>query len=215
MKRNLKKAHFTCVVLIGLLALAVPATPQESEGAAEKKQLVRIIGTGGLGVATLKASAADKIRTGSGGLFLELGGGLQFFNSFDIGIGVAAQFLKDNDKFTNSTTGGDLSSSVWPLLYYAQAGLQAPIPFRNKNRDFPVWLAFHIGTLGVSVDRSIGNCVGCDREKLSLKGGTFYRPEVRLQVKPGLHIGLGYTIFCDCADYKSMIAVTFSGSFRD
>jgi hypothetical protein len=210
---NLKKSVFS--VLILLLALAVSSPAQEPGKRAAKNPPVEFIFTGGLGVTTLKSAAADHIQTGSGGLSFDLGGGLRFFNIFDFSVGAGACWLKDNNPFTNSTTGGERSSSVWPLVYYAGAGLQLPIPIRAGSGDFPVWVAFHAGTMGISAKRSISNCIDCDEEKLSLRGGTFYTPEIRLRLENGIYIGVGYTVFCACADLKSRIMLTMGGHIRD
>jgi hypothetical protein len=205
-----------CAVLIAILALAIPGRSQDSSAPREGPPPIRIIFMGGLGAGTVKAAAADRMRTGKGGFLFDLGVGAQFFNIVDIGIGAGMLWLADHDEFTNSTTGGERSSSVWPLFYYAQTGLQVPVPIRNRGGDFPVWLAFHVGSMGVSVNRSISSCTNCDVEKLSMKGAKFYyRPEVRLQIARGVHMGLAYTFFCDCSDFKNMITLTFSGSLKD
>jgi len=209
---NLKRAMRSVPVLFLALAVSSPARGPENKTA--KKPPVEFIFTGGLGVTTLKSAAANRIQTGSGGFSFDLGGGVRFFNIFDIGVGAGICWLKDNNPFTNSTTGGERSSSVWPLLYYAQGGLQVPLPIRAGSGAFPVWIAFHAGTMGVSAKRSISNCTNCDEEKLSLRGGTFYTPEIRLQLESGIYIGLGYTIFCACADLKSRIMLTMGGHIR-
>ena len=210
------KSRSIRAALVVLLALALPARSQDVSPKQEGKPPIRIIFMGALGAGTVKASAADRLRTGNGGLLFDLGVGAQFFNIVDIGVGAGLLWLADHDQFTNSTTGGERSSSVWPIFYYAQTGLQVPVPIRNRAGSFPVWLAFHVGSMGVSADRSIAYCSDCDVEKLSMKGAKYYyRPEIRLQIAPGVHMGLAYTIFCNCSDFKNMIALTFSGSLKD
>lgn len=212
----MNKSRSAGAVALVLLALAIPARSQDVPAQREGVPPIRIIFMGGLGAGSIKASAADRMRTGGGGFLFDLGVGAQFFNVLDIGVGVGMLWLADHDEFTNSTTGGERSSSVWPIFYYAQTGLQLPVPIRNQNREFPVWLAFHAGSMGVSADRSISYCTGCDVEKLSMKGARFYyRPEIRLQIAHGVHMGLAYTLFCNCTDFKNMITVTFSGSLKE
>ena len=212
---TMKTYRSACFVLIAMFIL-VRARP--GPGAREGAGLsppVEFIFLGGLGVTNLTPDAAKRIRTSQGGFSFDLGGGVRFFKIFDIGVGAAMCWLADRDEFTNSTTGGERSSSVWPLLYYAQAGVQVPVPVRAKNGNFPVWLAFHAGTMGVSVDRSISSCTNCDVEKLSLKGGWFYTPEIRLELESGIYIGVGYTVFCSCAELKSRFMVTMGGYPRN
>jgi hypothetical protein len=212
----MNESRFACAVALALLALAMPLRSQDVPPEREGAPPIRIIFMGGIGAGSVKASAADRMRTGEGGFLFDLGVAAQFFRVLDIGIGGGMLWLADHDEFTNSTTGGERSSSVWPIFYYAQTGLQLPVPIRSRNRDFPVWLAFHVGSMGVSADRSIAYCTGCDVEKLSMKGARFYyRPEIRLQINNGMFIGLGYTIFCNCSDFKNMITLTFNGSLKD
>lgn len=203
------------LLLLALLTAAIPGRAQEPAKERIFAPPAEFIFIGGLGVTSLKTTAADRIRTSRGGFSFDLGGGVRFFNIFDFGVGASLCWLADHDEFTNSTTGGERSSSVWPLLYYAQAGIQLPVPIRAKTGLFPVWVAFHAGTMGVSVDRSISTCTNCDVEKLSLKGGWFYTPEVRLNLGNGMYVGLGYTVFCSCSELKSRVMVTMGGHPRD
>lgn len=211
---NLKRS--VASALVALCILTVPAVSQETGQPEERKNRpVEFIILGNLGYGTIKASAADRMRTSSGGIMFDLGGGLRFFNIFDIGVGGGMVWLADRDKFTNSTTGGERSSSVWPLYYYAQAGIQLPVPIGKKDGAFPVWIALHAGSVGVSVDRSVSYCIGCDVEELSMKGGTFLRPEIRLQANKGIYVGLGFALFSGSSDFKNMITLTVSGHARD
>ncbi len=166
-----------------------------------------------LGVASLKKASADRLRTSVSGFTFGLGGGVVFFKFFDIGAGFGLVFLKDKDPFSNWTTGGTKTSSVTPLYYYAQAGVQVPIPIKNKSGLFPFWISAHEGVMGVSATREIANCIDCDKEKLSFTGRTYFKPEIRFQIARGVFVGTAYTIFCNCSDFKNMVTFFFSGNF--
>jgi len=166
-----------------------------------------------LGIASLKDASASSLRTSSSGFTFGLGGGIVIFKFFDIGVGFGIVFLKDKDPFTNLTTGGEKTSSVSPLFYYAQAGVQVPIPFKNKRGLFPLWIGAHEGVMGVSATREIGNCVDCDKEKLSFIGRAYFQPEIKIQVARDVFIGAAYSIFCRCSDFKNKITLFFGGNF--
>jgi hypothetical protein len=166
-----------------------------------------------LGVASLKDAGADKLRTSSSGFTFGLGGGIVFFKFFDIGVGFGIVFLKDKDPFTNLTTGGEKTSSVAPIFYYAQAGVQVPIPFKNKSGLFPLWIGAYEGVMGVSATREIADCIDCDKEKLRFIGRTYFQPEIKIQVAREIFIGVAYTIFCRCSDFKNKITLFFGGNF--
>ncbi|MCX6577129.1 MAG: hypothetical protein NTV82_12150 [Candidatus Aminicenantes bacterium] len=166
-----------------------------------------------LGIASLKDASASSLRTSSSGFTFGLGGGIVIFKFFDIGVGFGIVFLKDKDPFTNLTTGGEKSSSVAPVFYYLQAGVQVPIPFKNKRGLFPLWIGAHEGVMGVSATREIGNCVDCDKEKLSFIGRTYFQPEIKIQVARDVFVGAAYSIFCRCSDFKNKITLFFGGNF--
>jgi hypothetical protein len=166
-----------------------------------------------LGIASLKEASAGSLRTSSSGFTFGLGGGIVFFKFFDVGVGFGIVFLKDKDPFTNLTTGGEKTSSVAPVFYYGQAGVQVPIPFKNKSGLFPLWIGAHEGVMGVSATREIADCIDCDKEKLSFKGRTYFQPEIKIQVAREVFIGAAYTIFCRCSDFKNKIILFLSGNF--
>ncbi len=168
-----------------------------------------------LGIASLKDASAGRLKTSSSGFTFSLGGGIVFFKFFDIGVGFGMIFLKDKDPFTNLTTGGEKTSSVSPLFYYAQAGVQVPIPFKNKSGLFPLWIGAHEGVMGVSATREIASCLDCDKEKLSFIGRTYFKPEIKIQVAREIFIGAAYSIFCRCSDFKNVITLFFSGNFSE
>jgi len=165
-----------------------------------------------LGIASLKDASASSLRTSSSGFTIGLGGGIVLFKFFDIGVGFGMVFFKDKDPLAHLTTGGAKSSSVSPLFYYAQAGVQVPIPFKNKRGLFPLWIGAHEGVIGFSGTREIGDCL-CDLEKLSFIGRTYFQPEIKIQVAREIFIGVAYTVFCRCSDFKNKITLFFSGNF--
>lgn len=134
---------------------------------------------------------------------------------FDIGVGFGLVFLKDKDPFANLTTGGEKTSSVAPLYYYAQVGVQVPIPFKNKRGLFPLWIGAHEGVMGISATREIANCIDCDKVKMSFIGRTYFKPEIKIQVAREIFIGAAYSIFCRCSDFKNVITLFFSGNFSE
>jgi hypothetical protein len=181
----------------------------------EKISPVKFFGLFDLGVASLKDASANKLRTSSSGFAFGFGGGIVIFKFFDVGVGFGLVFLKDKDPFTNLTTGGEKTSSVAPLYYYAQAGIQVPIPFKNKRGLFPLWIGAHEGVMGVSAKREIANCIDCDKEKMSFIGRTYFKPEIKIQVAREIFIGAAYSIFCRCSDFKKMITLFLSANFSD
>jgi hypothetical protein len=191
------------------------ASRQESAPEPPKKSRVHLIGLFDIGAATLKSSAASRLETGSSGFMFGMGGGVMFFDIVDLGVGFGLLFLSDKNPFTNLTTGGEKKSAVSPLFYYAQAGLQLPIPVRSKDGLYHFWIACHAGVMGVSVDRSIPSCVDCDVEELSMTGRTFFKPEFKFQLERGAFIGISYTVFCQCSDFKSMFALSLNGYWGD
>jgi hypothetical protein len=66
-----------------------------------------------------------------------------------------------------------------------------------------------------TASREIGNCIGCDTEKLSFSGGSYFKPEIKFQIAPNVFVGLAYTLFCPKCDFKNMITLTFSGNFSE
>jgi hypothetical protein len=181
----------------------------------EKISPVKFFGLFDLGVTSLKDASANKLRTSSSGFTFGLGGGIVFFKFFDVGVGFGLVFLKDKDPFTNLTTGGEKASSVAPLYYYAQAGVQVPIPFKNKRGLFPLWIGAHEGVMGVSATREIANCIDCDKEKLSFIGRTYFKPEIKIQIARNVFIGAAYSIFCRCSDFKNVITLFLNANFSD
>jgi hypothetical protein len=192
-----------------------PAGQENQTYQEEKISPLKLFALMDLGVASLKDTGASRLRTSSSGFTFGLGGGIVFFKFFDIGVGFGIVFLKDKDPFTNLTTGGEKSSSVAPVFYYAQAGVQVPIPFKNKSGLFPLWIGAHEGVMGVSATREIANCIDCDKEKLSFIGRTYFQPEIKIQVAREIFIGAAYSIFCRCSDFKNKITLFFSGNFSE
>ena len=153
-----------------------------------------------LGVASLKDASAAELQTISSGFVFGLGVGIVFFKFFDIGVGFETVFLKDKDPVTNSTTGDEKTSSFAPVFYYAQAGVQVPIPFKNKRGLFPLWIGAHEGVMGVSASREISS-------------RSYFQPEIKIQVAREIFVGVAYTIFCRCSDFKNKITLFFSANF--
>ena len=191
-----------------------PAGQENRPYQEEKISPVKLFGLFGLGIASLKETSASKLRTSSSGFTIGLGGGIVLFKFFDIGVGFGIVFLKDNDPLAHLTPGSAKSSGVSPLFYYAQAGVQVPIPFKNKRGLFPLWIGAHEGVIGFSGTREIGDCL-CDLEKLSFIGRTYFQPEIKFQVAREIFIGAAYTIFCRCSDFKNKITLFFGGNFSE
>lgn len=187
--------HGLCAALILLAILAAPAVSRETGEAAVRNGPMRIVATGGLGAAILKDRAADRLGTARGGPALELGIGVEFLDFFDFGIGAAAQYLKGRETAASPASGEDPPGSLWPLLFFVQAGVQAPVPLWKRGGEFPVRLVFHAGRFGIQADRPMA-------------GKWYYRPEIRLRIAPGMSAGIGYTFYCDCSDYRSTFALT-------
>ena len=153
-----------------------------------------------LGISVLKNASAAELKTSSSGFVFGLGGGLVLFKFFDIGIGFEAVLLKDKDPATNSPTGDEKTSSFAPVFYYAQAGVQVPIPFKNKRGLFPLWIGAHERVMGVSASREISS-------------RSYFQPEIKIQVAREIFVGVAYTVFCRCSDFKNKITLFFGGNF--
>jgi len=165
-----------------------------------------------LGIASLKHASADELKTSSSGFFFGLEGGLVFFKFFDVGAGFGVLFLKDKNPVTNLTTKDEKPSSFAPFFYYVQAGVQVPIPFKNKRGFFPLWIGAHEGVIGVPATREIVKGIDYETEKRTFKGRNYFQPEIRIQVAREIFIGVAYTIFCRCSDFKNMITLSFGGN---
>jgi hypothetical protein len=185
---------------------AAPGAPHKNSSP------VRFFGFADLGAASLKPEAAERIQVGETGVMFTMGAGLRFFSVFDAGAGIGMVFFKDHNPFTNFTTGGERKSTVTPLLYFAQVGLQVPIPVKNAKGFYPVWLATHVGAMGVSADRSIPMCSNCDVEDIKMKSGSFVKPEFKIMLAPNVSFGVAYWLYCDKCDFKDMITLTMSGT---
>jgi hypothetical protein len=192
-----------------------PQEGQTRKTAERQARPIQVIGYLDLGVATMKSDTASRLQTSRSGFAFSLGGGLSFFKFFDVGVGFGLVFLKDKNPFTNLTTGGERKSTVTPLIYFAQVGLQVPIPIKNASGLFPVWIGVHAGPMGVSASRDIPTCSNCDVEKLSFKGGSFLKPEIKLQIARHVFFGLAYTLFCPKCEFENMITLSFMGSFSE
>ena len=190
----MRSKHVAGLALTALTIRPFRRSPQETvretEAQAPKRPPVEIIFTGGLGVTSLKTSAADKIPTGTGGLGLDLGGGVRFWNFFDIGVGLGICWLADHNEFTNSTTGGERSSSRLAAFLLCPGRRPSPHPDPQQGWFPKVWVAFHAGTMGVSADRSIMSCYELRYREAVFEGGWFYTPEIRLQRGKGIYIGV-------------------------
>jgi len=166
-----------------------------------------------MGIASLKNGSADELRTSSSGFFLSLGGGLVFFKFFDVGVGFGVIFLKGKNPATDLTAGDEEPGSFAPFFYYAQAGVQVPIPLKNKKGLFPLWIGAHEGLLGVPAKREIAKGIDFDTEKRSFKARNYFQPEIKIQVAREIFIGVAYSIFCRCSDFKNKIMLFFSANF--
>jgi hypothetical protein len=69
--------------------------------------------------------------------------------------------------------------------------------------------------MGVSATREIASCIDCDKKKLSFVGRTYFQPEIKIQVARGVFIGVAYSIYCRCSDFKNKITLFFGGNFSE
>jgi hypothetical protein len=166
-----------------------------------------------LGIASLKDASADELKTSSSGFVFGLEGGLVFFKFFDVGVGFGIVFLKDKNPVANLTTGDEKPGSFAPVFYYLQAGVQVPIPFKNKRGLFPLWIGAHEGVMGVPATREIVKGIDYDTEKRTFKCLNYFQPEIKIQVAREIFIGAAYTIFRRCSDFKNKITLFFGWNF--
>ena len=92
------------------------------------------------------------------------------------GADVGFASVADDSSFTQSTTGGQLESSV--MMFYGS--LYAGIKMRDfslaRSSRYRLTLGALAGRGGWSGSRSISSCVDCIVEDLPIEGGTFVEP---------------------------------------
>jgi hypothetical protein len=174
-----------CIIVGGiLLASASSALAQgkvfRPAGSPPPSEPLRIHLFAELGFATvgLDPGAAGREGIGSRASGFFLGGGARY-GILSLGAGFSGLFAHDDSSFSESTTGGERSSSLMVFDYAIQAELRL-LPLRGAYPAAELSVRGGIGGFGGS--RSIDNCVDCTSEKIHLAGGPFVAPTVAIRI---------------------------------
>lgn len=133
---------------------------------------------------------------------LSLGFDLVFGNIFILGNQIGWDSPKDEKKFTNQTTIGELSSSVSIWNYSFSGGLKIPDIYFSEEKTSFTFASLSFGNMWAFFEkRSIETCIDCDREEVDIDGGLFIQPEL-YYVYGILGLGISYRYFF-YSDYRA------------
>jgi len=144
---------------------------------------------------------------GDGFGLLSIGLDAIFKNYFLVGAQLGWDSPKDEKKFINITSAGEMSSSISLWNFSLLSGFKSPhLPFSPKSYLFGnmnlgySWLFFE--------ERSIQNCLDCDKDEITINGGSFIEPELYYVINV-FSLGLGYKHYFN-SDYKGKIELKLS-----
>jgi hypothetical protein len=104
---------------------------------------------------------------------LQLDAGYLFKHLFYVGADIGPQMLSDHASFTQTTTGGDKSSTASVMYFSAMAGPRTPEFGLGRWQGSFTLLG---GVSATSGKRSIDNCVDCSSSTIKIPGGAFVQP---------------------------------------
>lgn len=173
-------------------ASPAPSSPAPAAAALAGKPFVVGI-TGGLMSVSPSVAAGQLIGAHSFGM--QIDGGMNFGRFVYAGLDFGPQFVSDKASFTQTTTGGDKSSTAMLIYYSAMAGLRTP-----GFRVIPGLAETTVGLLGgysrTTGQRGIDNCTNCTSQDITVAGGSFVQPTLvfgegstRLRVSHRLYVG--------------------------
>jgi len=135
------------------------------------------------------------------GLF-SLGFDVTFGNFFLLGSELGWDSPKDEKRFSDLTTAGELTSSVSLWHYSLSGGLKIPDIYFDEEKLSFTFVSFSFGHMWAFFEkRSIESCIDCNREEINIDGGLFIQPEL-YYVYGILGLGISYRHFF-YSDYKS------------
>lgn len=174
--------------LVSLFVATLMVMCAMSASAAEEHKRARVLGgfgDFGLVSTTIKKEVSNEQGLGSWGAGLMMGGGLNVGRVVIAGIQGEGEFTKDKDPFWNSTTGGNLKSTVMVFGLTCFAGVQTP-GIKVSSGGTQMRLGVNYGKAWSGAKRSIGNCYNCDSESLRVRGGEYLEPNISFgRIKDG------------------------------
>ena len=158
--------------------LALPVNAALAQGVASPTR--NVVPTFGFSVGTLAIDpdAAANSEVGEQAWGLQLDGGVVVRKHLVFQADLGGQFLDDQARFTQSTTGGNKKSTANVTYLSASTGVRTGIP-----AAFPVGFALNFGATATMARRSIDECVDCHVDKLKIPGGGFVEPMLLVRVK--------------------------------
>lgn len=158
------------VLSLALLALASAASAQD---VARKPLMLGMTASH----MSIDPTAAASQNVGARSWGMQFDGGYTFGRHFVVAADFAPHVLSDKAGFTQTTTAGDMSSSAMLLYFSAMAGARTT-PFRIIPGLAASTLGVYGGASMTKGERSIGKCVDCNSETISIDGGTFVQPTI-------------------------------------
>jgi outer membrane protein with beta-barrel domain len=161
---------------------------------------------GDFGLLTGSVDSVVSRREGIGtrGWGANVGVGLRMNDVARVGIEASAQYISDNNSFTQLTTAGNFRSKT--TLYDIAPYVGGRAPVGNASVGANVGYSLIFGT------RTIENCIDCFSEDLNVDGGLYVEPAVAFGKPDRLQFGAAFRLYLG-GDAKSMILLKVTRPF--
>ena len=146
---------------------------------------------------SIDSAVARREGIGSRGWGGLAGFGLKFNKMAGVGAELTAQYVSDNESFTQLTNQGVYSSTTTLLDIAPYVALRAPLG-DGFSAGANAGYSLVFGT------RTIENCINCFSEDLNVDGGLFVEPVVYIGKADSLQFGASFRLYMG-GDMKNMI----------
>lgn len=152
-----------------LLTAALPAA--EAQEPSRSPYMLGINAT----VTSIDPTVAATQQIGARSWGMQLDGGITLGKFLYAGVDFAPQFLSDHGAFTQTTTGGDKTSTAMLIYFSAMAGARTSPVSLIPGLPATSFGVFG-GTSATKGERSIDNCSNCTTQDITVSGGAFVQP---------------------------------------
>jgi hypothetical protein len=148
---------------------------------------------------SIDSGAALREGVGERGWGFLAGGAYRLSPNLALGAELGGQYVKDEDVFTQQTTGGRRSSTTTLIEFAPYLGVRLPAGDRLQigvNGGYGVLFA----------RRTIENCSNCFTEDLDLDGGLYVEPMLLFGARDSLQFGATFRLYLG-GDLKNYIGI--------
>jgi len=180
--------------VVGILMLSASSVAAETD----------LYGDFALLTGSVDSAVARREGIGTRGWGASLAVGMRVQNIGVLGLEGSAQYISDEDSFTQLTTGGTFSSTTTLYDIAPYAGLRAPLGGVSAGANLGYSLVF--GT------RTIEDCINCFSEGLNVDGGPYIEPVVSFGKPDGMQFGVSFRKYLS-GDMKNMLLLRVTRPF--